>query len=401
VLKSRLFVITLTLVIFTMAELAVGATWIGANGPSVETPVAAEITNRTPASFEVTITFPGVAVENIDTPNGTFTRLTVEAAGVTTDIGAPELPVVRFALWIPEGGVPTLDIISQQSVDISLPARGVTVPVYPVQAPVEKIPGALENAEFRIDHSVYAIDSYQFTQTATLGEPGYLRGYRMVEVEVHPVDYNPVANQLRMVPQLVLRVTIPNANPVATDAMMSRYSSQPYHQMARSMFLNGNELDDIPDLPIGYLIITDTIYETDPNLLDFVAWKHSKGYNTTLVTTATTGASNTQIKTFIQNAYNTWTIPPTYVLFIGDAEDIPNWIGIGADSPPTDLNYAMLSGSDYFPDVYIGRWPVITPAQLGYIIDKTENFEQVLWTGNDTWEKYITFMASNDNYTVS
>lgn len=400
-MKPRFSKIGLMLLISCSVTLAAGTAWISADGPTMESPVTATVTNRTPTSLDVTIIFPGIMIEDMDTPHGAFTRITADGAGVTTEIGSPELPVVRFLLWIPEGGNPTLDILSQQTANISLSSRDITAPVYPVQAPVEKVPGALEKAEFRINAGVYAANSYQFAQIATLGKPGYMRGYRQVGVEVRPVDCNPVANEVRITSRLVLKVTVPDADLSATNSLLSRYNTLPYQQVARSIFLNGDEIDDIPDLPIGYLIICDDIYQSDPNLLGFVDWKHSIGYDVTLVPTTVTGTTTTQIKTYIQNAYNTWVIPPTYVLLIGDNEDIPSWVGIGPDNPPTDLNYAMLAGSDYFPDVYLGRWAVITPTQLGYIIAKTNNFEQVLWSGNDTWEKWITFMASNDNYTVS
>ncbi|MEO0249679.1 MAG: hypothetical protein ABIN58_09140 [candidate division WOR-3 bacterium] len=37
----------------------------------------------------------------------------------------------------------------------------------------------------------------------------------------------------------------------------------------------------------------------------------------------------------IQNAYDSWPIPPTAVLLVGDTGGIPHWVGIGADSPAT------------------------------------------------------------------
>ncbi len=384
-----------------IVTLAVGSQWISAEGPSQASPISTTITDQSPHSVEVTIHIPGINAQETQTTQGPYTRLTAEGAGVTTTIGSPELPVVRFTLWIPEGGHPVIEILSKKTVEIPLASRGITSPIYPVQPPVEKLPGARENAQFQIDVDVYAADSWQMTELAALSDPGYLRGYRMVDVTVNPVDYNPARNTLRITNNLTVKVSVPNADLEATETAHARYHSPPYWRMAQSVFLNGNELDDIPDLEIGYLVICDPIYEYNTDLQDFLDWKHAQGYHTTLVTTNTTGPTNTQIKNYIQTAYNTWTVPPTYVLLIADTDIIPHWVGSGTGTPATDLNYACLSGIDYFADIYLGRWSVITPTQLGNIVNKTLNFEKVLWTGNDTWEKYATFMASADNYTVS
>ena len=377
------------------------SSWISATGPTSPSPTVTTVTHSTPQSTEITVTFPGCQGDNMLTSAGTYTRLSADGAGITSEIGKPELPVIRFSLWIPEGDRPVVSIQSQESIEIPLSTVGFTHPVYPVQPPVEKVPGALERAVFQIDRTVYSTNTWQFTTNIQLGEPGWLRGYRFVEVTLYPVNYNPVENSLKITRQMTLKVTVPHPDLAATDAMFERYNSPVFHQLAQSVFLNGQEVDDIPALDIGYLVICDPIFLTNADLLEFVNWKHAKGYHTTLVSTATTGTTTTAIKTYIQNAYNTWLIPPDFVLFVADADIIPNWVGIGADNPPTDLNYAMLSGSDYLPDIYLGRWSVSTPTQLQYIEDKTLNFEQVLWTGNNTWEKWATFMASTDNYTVT
>ncbi len=179
-----------------IVTLAAGSQWISAEGPSQASPISTTITHQSPQSVEVTIHIPGITAREIQTTQGPYTRLTAEGAGVTTTIGSPELPVVRFSLWIPKGGRPVIEILSQETVEITLASRGITSLIYPVQPPVEKLPGARERAQFQIDSDIYTTDAWQVIELATLSDPGYLRGYRMVEVTVNPVDYNPVRNIL-------------------------------------------------------------------------------------------------------------------------------------------------------------------------------------------------------------
>ncbi|KPL07294.1 hypothetical protein AMJ86_04795, partial [bacterium SM23_57] len=160
-------------------------------------------------------------------------------------------------------------------------------------------------------------------------------------------------------------------------------------------------LDELPTPPLGFLIICNSIYESNTDLLEYVDWKSRKGYQVTVASTDETGTTREQIKQYIQNAYDLWDVPPTHVLFIGDTGDIPYYTGSTSSNPSTDLYFACLEGGDYFADVGLGRLSVITPDQLGNIIQKILSFERVEWTGNDDWETHASFMASTDNWQVS
>jgi hypothetical protein len=204
-----------------------------------------------------------------------------------------------------------------------------------------------------------------------------------------------------------LKITLNGADMEETQAMRARYASFPFETLSDRLLLKSSldnailETNGLPDPPM-LLIISAPTYLTNSDLLSYVEWKRSKGFRPRLVTTDTTGgATTTAIKAYIQNAYNTWPIPPTFVLLIGDAAQIPAWTGSGEGNPKTDLNYSQLAGSDYLPDIDLGRWSITSTTHMQRIVSKTLSYEQVGWTGNDTWEKYAVFMASNDNYTVS
>ena len=73
--------------------------------------------------------------------------------------------------------------------------------------------------------------------------------------------------------------------------------------------------------------------------------------------TDTAGPGAQDIKAFIQTAYFTWTLPPQYLLLVGDTNFIPAWAGQGQGNPPTDLAYSEMNG-DCLPDLLCGRLPV-------------------------------------------
>ena len=85
------------------------------------------------------------------------------------------------------------------------------------------------------------------------------------------------------------------------------------------------------------------------------------------------GTTSTQIRSFLINAYATWTPRPSYILLFGDSEHIPanNLYGT-----PTDLWYAAVNGTDYYPDWFIGRISADTVDQANIIVQKILTYEQ-------------------------
>lgn len=147
-----------------------------------------------------------------------------------------------------------------------------------------------------------------------------------------------------------------------------------------------------------YLIITTATFynDTDPNntVLRFRNWKRQKGLLTEVVLFEDIPDSDTDgdldeedLIDYIQKAYDTWYPAPTYVLLVGDAGDnggniiIPtNYVTPhpfhGNTLIGTDVYYTTVDGTDYFPDIYLGRLSVDTDIEAANIIDKILDYEQ-------------------------
>jgi hypothetical protein len=334
-----------------------------------------------------------VSLRPVVTERGVFTEVEVADQGFTTAIGAARLPVLRHLIELPLGAVCAVTIENP-----SWAERSIDAPVQPLQPP---LPKSGPRPAFAYDAAAYARPGYGDVPVAAVEEVGILRGHRLAQLVVNPVAYDPVAGRLRTLESATVRIDFTGADRTGTDLLRTRYASPPFDGVVARTTLNGERNRYQPGGEIGMLVIVTPAFMSDIPLTEFIATKFERGLRVTVVSTADTGPTKELIKAYIQNAYDTWTVPPTFVLLVGDTPDIPHWIGIGADSPPTDLNYTMLAGSDYFPDVEIGRLSATNPTDLHNAIAKITNFEQVGWTGNDDWEKHATFMASNDNYTVS
>ncbi len=378
--------------------------WIQLAGATAPVPATVTARDMDGGAVDIDVEIPGLVRREVITRHGRFLSLGLVDGGVQGEIGRPQLPILRLLVAIPYGGRPVLSVRTEDVATATFQDLGLDAPLMPVQPPVEKIPGALERAPFVMDEAAYRTDAFQLPAMVSLGDEGVIRGHRFVTLLVSPVDINPVREEARILGAVSVRIEVEGADLALTTERAQRYACREFDAIKRRLFVNPpsdtRDLNGLPNPP-KLLIITEPSWATNANLLAHVDWKRAKGFRPELVTTSTTGSTNTAIKAYIQNAYDTWPIPPTAVLLVGDTGGIPHWVGIGANNPATDLNYTMLEGSDYFPDIEIGRWSVTNATQLNNIATKSLSYEQVGWSGNNTWEKYVVYMASEDNYSIT
>ena len=331
----------------------------------------------------------GLDVRSIDNKAGQFIEITWPDAATFGEIGAPALPVIRRLFIAPPGATLSWSAEVGAAVTIDQTTLGRSVRVMPVQPPVEKLPGALENAVFQMDEAVYALDADVSDGRVSVQELGIVRGQRLCLLEIRPVGYNPVKQVLTVYPQITADVRFDgSAAPRETLSVMPGLSN---------IVLNPDILPLYETRGAGnFLIVTANAFSSA--IGSFVSAKQAQGFTVTtwVPTTPTTAA----IKAHIQSLWGT-PDAPAYVLLVGDTDTIPNWVGQGADSPATDLQYVCMDGaSDWYPDIAIGRFPAATAAQLTAIVDKTLYYESGVWA-DPNYVKRAVFMASNDNYTVS
>jgi len=332
---------------------------------------------------------PGFGISSEETPAGDFLRLRWPDASITGQIGEPALPVIRRLLVAPPGAEVTLTVFAGESAQLGLEAAALPWRVMPLQPPIEKIPGALEQAEFQLNPAAYAGESHFATERASVEDVGIARGQRLLVLEVRPVAYDSEARTLTFWPDLRVQVQFTGGNPLPTNL-------SPLPGL-RSQVLNSNLVaPESTDGSGNYLIVVDAAYETA--IASFAAAKASQGFSVT--THKVDGETNTAIKGYIESL---WGGPnsPDYILLVGDTDTIPHWVGGGAGTPDTDLPYSCMDGGDdWYPDLAIGRFPVRSTAQLSAIVDKTLYFEDGVFS-DPAYKMRSVFMASTDNYSIS
>ncbi len=164
----------------------------------------------------------------------------------------------------------------------------------------------------------------------------------------------------------------------------------------------------------------DYVLITHPDFADAVAplaaHRASQGLHVVTIEVEaiydTYGAGRTDpavIKAFLQQAYDTWTPRPTYVLLVGDGTyDFKGHSGHDAQTfiPPymapvdpwwgetaADNRFVTVVGDDRLPDMLIGRLPVTSPDEATTVVDKLLHYETDPPLGE--WNAHHLFVADD------
>ncbi|MFH1861425.1 MAG: C25 family cysteine peptidase, partial [bacterium] len=133
-------------------------------------------------------------------------------------------------------------------------------------------------------------------------------------------------------------------------------------------------------------------------LQPLIDWKKRKGH-TVVLELFTPGASTSQIKSIIQNAYDTWDIPPEFVLLVGDTSGdhtLAGWSPSGVDHP-----YSQLDGNDVLADVAVGRLPVENINETNVMVNKVLFYEKIPYTTHPEWYKQAVLVAGSSSSGLS
>ncbi len=373
-------------------------------GTEKGSPAISYMKDETTTGITVRFDIAGLFISDEKVDGVLFHHLSIPGRAFTTELGKPELPLLGEALEVPFGVNFTPEVVKAETVEL----KGYNV--YPVQPPrIERIPGGGRTlplperalGKLVLDAPTYGnnIDYPVTPVTISSEDLGVIRGHRIMLLKVNPIQYNPVTRTTLVYKTIEVRVKYDH--PTQIKGVATRLHSQAFDELLKASLINYKEEDRFfsedsegpKEAPAcDYLIIThDAFYnDQDPNnpILRFANWKRRKGFRTKVVKVGSIQGGNTpaSIQTYIKNAYDTWNPPPTYVLLIGDADLVNAVPGLhhpdehAAFGPQpqveTDLYYVTVDGTDYYPDIFLGRISADSLQQVTDMVDKFINYEQ-------------------------
>lgn len=327
--------------------------------------------------IEIEVRLPGIEMRESTLEGKDWDQVEIPGGGFFSELGAPEVPNFTRLLAIPAtAGVRAefraLDVATLANVELA-PSQGL--------AP-EDLAGKSQPTRFNSD--VYSRDAFYPESEVQSGEPAIMRGMRVVPIQMNPVRYNPVSKELQVAHRFQVAVHLEGSDFRNVPVRPMRPVSQSWLNSMQGMVMNLDELDLELAATGSYLIVC----EANTNLVDtllqpLIDWKKRKGHEVVVATFAPSGVTTTTVKNIIQNAYDTWEVPPEYVLLWGDTSGdyyLPAYESYGLDHP-----YTQLDGDDVLADVALGRYPATSGSQTATMVNKVLYYEKMPYTANSDW----------------
>ena len=338
-----------------------------------------QITQNTYQKVSVTFSPGSLTVDNVSLPEGDFSIVSMPDYGSSYQPGSPMLPVLTKMMQIPVCDSVMINIVDADFAEYDATELGVVHPVFPSQVSTAKND---TTRQFSYNQTVYTTDAFYALPLVSVEKAGIKRDVVLSGVHVAPVQYNPVTQRFRVYSRIAVEFTFANAD-LGRTLELQKFSS-PLFSSDNNVVMNKMQQDrsEYQGAPIKYLIIGNSMFSTNEDLAEFVAWKRRLGYIVEVAFTsdANVGSTTTSIKNFIQNKYNTATPEdpaPSFILLLGDRDQLPAFnTQVSGESHITDLYYATLSGDDYLPDCYYGRLSATNNQQLSNQLEKILMYEQ-------------------------
>ena len=308
------------------------------------------------------------------------------------DEGTPDLPSLGQYVAIPQGASAHLKVISFKEEHYS------NVEV----SPAPRIPVVSDDSPLYYEKSteIYSENAFYPAEPFMLSENLKIRGVDAVILGISPFQYNPVTKELIVYTEIEMEVVFEGGNGhFGEDRLRSRF----WEPIIQDMLINYSSLPEIDFFPENAPESKNTNFEyviITPDNPQFITWadsirrfRNKQGIKTGVFQLQQIGGNNVgAIETFINNAYNTWQIPPAACLLLADYGNS----GDNTITSPLHDNYCVSDNmyadvdDDNLPDISFARMTAQNAGHLETMIGKMISYETNPPVNQDFYDHPIT-----------
>ena len=346
----------------------------------------AEIAVQTDKSQTLRLVFdlPGFDLETVAVDGRPCSRVGVPGLLKLQTAGLPELPVASTTLAIPGTGSVSFQVVEHVVREVK---------VKPVEPSKGHLTRDIDPATVVAQFSPYYDDGGVWpTRPVVMSKPFLLQTQRGVNLRFNPLRYDAGRGVLLVSERLVVDVITDGA----ADKSLPRPAGG-FAAVHTALFSNVTErpADKYQALQtLGRLLVIAPESLADA-VTPLVHWKRQRGLETDLVTVPDVGVVTADIAAIITTEY-TAAAGLTWVILVGDRAEMPPAVG-QYDGSDSDTRYAMVSGDDVYPDLFISRVSASTPEQVSTQVNKFITYEKFPDTGTDAgWYRRAVGIASDE-----
>ncbi len=335
-----------------------------------------------------------------------FTRIEYPGASSVSLVGAPEVPAISLNYVLPCGAKATnVDIVSMDTVSLDLKR-----PLIPMQGDIP-LTSKEEHRFVLPDRAYYGKDKYT-PGIVELAGTGDMAGYSIASLVFNPVIYYPKDTMAVIVKSIEFKIDYDFGT--KQSVTITQKQKEIFGSILKKVVKNPEMVEKFSPLVKDVKDEVDMVIITEDSLIPYFEplrrWKEERGLKCEIVSLENIYEQylgrdrQEKIRTFLKDYYARRGL--IYVLLGGASwhrngkEVVPvrkaYYMDLGYnriyDTIPCDLYYSDLDGSwdfnknnvfgeigdsvDMYPDVVVGRFPVITGEQVINLVGKVIKYEQ-------------------------
>ncbi len=357
--------------------------------PNNEVDKAPEVAEkyRTPSRIDYVSNIKKLDIQKTPMPDGnTYDNIKIPGTTFNADPGEPLLPSYGQSIPVPADTKAKVIVDSSKTKEMDGEYT-----VLPVQYPkIDSNEGVIELPFVKNDDTYNQKDCLNQNPVSIL-EKMTVKGQRYVQVVYSPISVCPSTGKMIVTTEVEWHVSFTNP-----DGEEYQPESEAFNLISSED--NESETDPLKDVGAKYLILVhDELFQSAKSLAQ---WKYQKGLKTAIVKTSEidndgnqNGASAQEIRSYLLNAYQKWGVRPEYIMLIGDLNKIPGSSIVGHqyldEEFPTDLYYSTLDGSDYQPDVMIGRFVCSNEMECNNLVTKSLKYQLDPDLSSEYWQNVL------------
>jgi len=392
-IKMKTFIVSIILGLFPLCMMA---QWnaINSEQKNKKAPVV-QILSDDSNSTVIKVDISGFDIKELYAGNKLYQTIDLLSEVSTSLAGSPELPYIAKILAVPDKAGVSIEVIEtgglQTFNNIDLPPSRESWFEGQPETPY------LENKTAYSSSDIYP------NNLASIETPIVFRDFRIVRLAVYPIRYIASKKELQVTSSITVKITYSSENIVNPKTTPTKSIAPSFAKIYENFIFNYKsalsklDLLDSTGRDVMLCIMPDA-YVND--FQPFADWKRKSGIDIHITKFSDIGANSsnlTIIYNHIADAYHNWEYPPTHVLLVGDYGVLPRK-QITYDYTIINEDYFVeIDGNDYFPEMFVGRFPVANNNELKIMTNKVMSYEKTPNTTNTDWFKKGV-CCSNDEF---
>ncbi|MDZ7625667.1 MAG: C25 family peptidase propeptide domain-containing protein [Ignavibacteriaceae bacterium] len=175
------------------------AQWISIDKYSTpDSPPVVQLISDDAISTVIKIDLPGFYINEFSAEGKNYHSISLDAEGITTEVGFPEIPHIAKILAIPDQGTISIEILESSPVQIF---KGINIP----PARESWIEGQPETP-YAENVLAYASEDVYPNTYAKADDPVVFRDFRIARISIFPIRYSPSKHEIQAVSSITIKV---------------------------------------------------------------------------------------------------------------------------------------------------------------------------------------------------